>query len=135
MINMKKEFKRDPFFNVSRFQERILFPFYLMCLLLCTCLGYFDYLLIKEPFFEHREKYLILIGLSGLLSLGLISLVWWATVISNKIVGPHERIIEELDGILTGNKKHPLYTRKGDEMYEELIKRINLLIAGFNKHK
>ena len=132
---MKKGFERDTFLSVSRLQERLLLPFYIMCLLLCVCLGYFDYLLMKEPFFDHREKYLILIGLSGILSIGLIFLVWWAIVISNKILGPHERIVEELDRIVRGEKKHLLYARKGDELYEELVKRINVLIEGFQKNK
>ena len=132
---MKKEFHRDLFFNVSRLQERLLFPFYLMCLLLCVCLGYFDYLLVKEPFFTNKETSMVLIILSLLLSLGLIFLVWWAYVLSNRILGPHQRIISELDQILSGGKKKPLNARRGDEIYEDLIKRINVLIEGFEKRK
>ena len=130
-----KKFSRDLFFNVSPLQERLLFPFYLMCLLLCICLGYFDYLLVKEPFFKNKETSMVLIILSLLLSLGLIFLVWWAYVLSNRILGPHQRIISELDQILLVGKKKPLNARRGDEMYEDLIKRINVLIEGFKAER
>ncbi len=132
---MKRNFQRSILFNVSPLQERLLLPFYLTALLLCVCLGYFDYLLIQEPFFTHKEKSMVLIGLSLLLSLGLVFLIWWAYVISNKVLGPHQRIISELDNILSGGKKKPLNTRRGDEMYEDLIKRINVLIEGFKVEK
>ena len=47
---------------------------------------------------------------------------------SNSIVGPYERVLRELDDVLSGQKKDHIGTRKNDELFGEMVKRINALI-------
>jgi len=58
----------------------------------------------------------------------MLLVVFWTYFASNKIVGPYERILRELDAILDGGPKKAIGTRKGDEMFSEILKRINVLI-------
>ena len=73
---------------------------------------------------------LLIIFLAVMISVILLFLIFWVDSIYNKILGPYERILAELDRVLSGDKKGPLQTRKGDDkMFEELLKRINVLIV------
>ena len=62
------------------------------------------------------------------LAIILVFVSLWTFDISNKLVGPFERILRELDEINEGKKKGPLKAREGDEMFDELLKRINKLL-------
>jgi serine/threonine protein kinase len=65
-----------------------------------------------------------LFGMTVVLSLVICRLYY----ISNKLLGPSERILKELDQMLSGERKDPVGTRPGDEIFEELFKRINPLL-------
>lgn len=58
----------------------------------------------------------------------LIFIILWAYYKTNKIIGPHDRIIRELDEIIVGKRKGPLTVRQGDDMFGELLERINTII-------
>lgn len=75
----------------------------------------------------YRFQKLIPILLSGV-ALLMIFVIYWTTQIVNRYLGSYERITEELDEILSGQRIGPLETRKGDIVFKELLKRINALI-------
>jgi nitrogen fixation/metabolism regulation signal transduction histidine kinase len=52
----------------------------------------------------------------------------WTYYVSNKIVGPFERVLREVDDILAGKGKNKIGIRSKDGMFEELVKRINALV-------
>lgn len=57
-----------------------------------------------------------------------IILIWlWALLISNKIVGPHDRLLREISEIAKGQRSGHIHIRPGDAM-GSLVKNINLLI-------
>jgi len=56
-------------------------------------------------------------------------LIFWAYNISNQILGPYERIVRELDLIISGQGRKLLKVRRNDEMFAELVERINVLIT------
>lgn len=58
----------------------------------------------------------------------MIILIFWTLYISGRYLSVHERIIHELDKVLDGKENGPLKVRNGDEMFEELVKRVNALI-------
>jgi len=145
---MTEKSKRDLLNNVTKPQQRILIPFYVACLLVCVCLVYFDYLIFRHPLLLHPEYYLppiedqqflvikkTMILLTVLISTSLLFLVYWAYVVSNRILGPYERILRELDKMIEEKKGRPLKVRSQDEMFGELLQRINKLMASLSSSK
>ncbi len=63
-----------------------------------------------------------------LISLAFLFIVLWTYYVSNKIVGPFERVLREVDDILAGKGKKNIGIRSKDGMFEELVKRINALV-------
>jgi len=61
-------------------------------------------------------------------SIVLLVVVCWTYKISNRLVGPYERVLREIDGVLEGKGKKIIVARKGDMLFEELLKRVNELI-------
>ncbi len=58
----------------------------------------------------------------------LIFVIYGTLYITSKVIGPVERVIYELDEVLSGRKSTPIVIRRGDEMFDEILKRINALI-------
>ena len=58
----------------------------------------------------------------------LIFIILWVYYKTNKIIGPHERIIRELDETIAGKRKGSLTVRQDDHMFGELVERINTII-------
>ncbi len=58
----------------------------------------------------------------------MFALFYWAYKITNKILGPYERVLRELDKVVDGRSRRALTVRDGDEMFAELIERINVLM-------
>ena len=58
----------------------------------------------------------------------LLFMICWMYYVSGKIVGPYNRILTELDKIIEKGQKRAISVRKGDKLFEELVRRINLLI-------
>ena len=61
-------------------------------------------------------------------AVSVLAVIFWTFRISNRYLGPYERVINDLDDVLSGAKKGHIMTRKGDVIFEELLKRINALI-------
>lgn len=141
-------FKRLLFINVNKYQQQILIPVLMMCLLACVgvfyALYYVHYInenvavvcqmdlvrLTKDvPWFIQMHSFnkvvpWILFSMATV----LFAISCWLFYVSNKILGPSSRVLEELDDILSGQRKEPIGTRPGDEFFKELLKRINSLI-------
>lgn len=58
----------------------------------------------------------------------IFALFYWAYRITNKVLGPYERILRELDKVVDGRSRRALTVRDGDEMFAQLIERINVLM-------
>ena len=128
-------FKRNIILNINRYQQSILVPVLLSasmaCLMSIVCL---IYLLadITETKMIYNIKLTdiqifipwIMMGISYL----LLFVVFWTYYISNKLVGPFQRVVRELDEVIDGTKTTPIGTRVGDKMFEELLERINKII-------
>jgi len=131
---MPERINRNVILNLNKFQKKILYPILLVSLLACIsallCLAYAFYPENHKIFFDlnlatlrpHLPIYFCAFSMILLFSM------FWAYWISNKLLGPYERVIGELDDVLSGQSKDPIGTRKGDEMYEGLLSRINQLI-------
>lgn len=123
--------KRTTIFHVSKVQRIFFYPvmvaFFLGCIVSWLSLIYFligEYL--TAPNFNQLYK-----AIPVLLTVAVISMfavIFWTFRISNRYIGPYERVIRDLDDVLSGTKKGPVNTRKGDVIFEELLKRINILI-------
>lgn len=127
---------RNLLLNVNKFQKLIIFPIIIFCIIA----GIMVYLALeynvrvsinpKEPIIlsfdaaQYREAlpYMLI-----LIAVMLICIIGWTYYISNRIVGPHNRIIRELDAMIEGNHKGQLSVRKDDAMFAEIVDRINKL--------
>jgi len=126
-----KKIKRTTIFHVSKAQRIFFYPvivaFFLGCVVSWLSLTYFvigEYLLDSD-FDQLRKVILVLLGVASIL---MFVVIFWTLRISNRHFGSYDRIIDDLDNVLSGTKKWPLETRKGDVIFEKLVKRINVLI-------
>ncbi len=127
-------FKRNIFRHVNKFQARVLF--YILALGVCA-LGmmvlFLAYLYADQNSLFYTIpsvtiKSAILIALP-VTALAIVISCLYAFYLTNKILGPYERIIRELDEVLATNDRREVTVRCGDEMFSELLKRINALIT------
>ena len=129
--------KRSVLFNVNRFQKSVLWPVLIPCITLSVlsliCLSYFCLIIDQQAVADQYNLDLSLFQVAvpwflGTFSLLILFIVFWICRVTNQIVGPYDRIVKELDQIIESKEKRPLSVRQGDEMFEELTKRINRLI-------
>ena len=57
----------------------------------------------------------------------VLTILFFARKASHTIIGPFDRIINEIDQILAGKKKGPIHLRKKDK-FKPMVDKINLLI-------
>ena len=136
---MAKKFKRDILNNVNRPQSKILWPFYIACLIALVCV--ISLVLIENPLFDasFNSQKLADSSVRGLLiakiCLGLVIaiifclLVYYAFYLSNRILGAYDRILKELDQMIIGGKKRPLKVRGEDQFFNEIVRRINIFLV------
>jgi nitrogen fixation/metabolism regulation signal transduction histidine kinase len=125
----KKPYKRSLLFHINTFQKQLILPVMLSCLFSLVCLAYLYYYSDVGRLIYNDQYYFLKMALPWILiSLAFLFIVLWAYYVSNKIVGPFERVLREVDDILAGKGKKKIGTREGDGMFEELTKRINALV-------
>lgn len=129
---MEKRFKRKLLTTHNHFQRRFLYPvvisFFIGCGVAWLSLVYF-YVLDMPGNSVKFEQFRHVIPLFLVIFCFLMFCVMlWTCYTSNKILGPYKRIIRELEETLQGTRKGPITVRKGDELFEELLKRVNILI-------
>jgi len=137
-------------FNMNRFQATLVLPILLIMIVVQILLVGMFYLSVSKTSMVLEQSNSKTVVYQQLLikyqayfpfvitsiSLLVFLLVYWILYISNKILGPHERIIRELDEMIAGKKeKKPLTTRPNDQMFEELLPRINVLIENCSLEK
>ena len=101
--------------------------FFLGCFVAWLSLTYFligEYL--AEPDFDQLQKAIPVLLTAA--TIAMFAVIFWTFRISNRHFGSYDRVIDDLDDILNGTGKGPIRTRKGDVIFEELLKRINALI-------
>ena len=126
--------KRNIFLHLNKFQRKILLPVLISSLAACNvivlslALFYFpaDHTLI--PGLTVNDLKFFLPWLLLTVSLIIVFLIFWTYYISNRMVGPYGRVLKDLDDVVAGKSKKEIKARKGDEMFEELLKRVNTLI-------
>ncbi len=146
--SLKQQFQRLLFVNVNKYQQQVVLPALIICLISCAgvfyTLFYIHYvdanvavvcqidrfsMAHDVPWFIQMHSFnkvvpWILFGMTTL----LLIVICWMFYVSNRVLGPSTRVLKELDDVLSGQRKDPIGTRRGDEFFEELLKRINALI-------
>lgn len=145
---MVQQLKRLVLVNVNKYQQQILLPALLVCLTACAgvfyALYYINYVdknlaaichinvaqMTKDiPWFMQMHSFnKVVPSILLFMTITLLILMCWMFYVSNRILGPTNRILAELDDILSGKRQDPIGTRPSDEFFEELLKRINALI-------
>ena len=126
-----KTVHRSAGFRTNRFQRVYFIPVILAfvcgCVIAWLSLVYF---LTKtyplNPDFQPLVDRLP--GIISLFTLSMIFLIYWTSRLTNRYFGYYQRIIQELDDVLTEKKSGPLEARKDDIIFTELFNRINALI-------
>lgn len=132
---MPESSKRRIFLRVSKFQQPVLYLFVfsaLMVVISLTLSASYLYVDITNAVINSgaevpTAKIWLLLSLMTLPLIFLVIIVW-AYYVSNKSLGAFERILRELDEIVTKNEKRHIKARKGDKLAEELLAHINTLI-------
>ena len=129
---MGKKFKRK-IFNVSNhFQRHFLYPvviaFLIGCVVSWLSLVYFYVVNIPTSYLKFEQFKQIIPLFLVLFSFLMFCVMLWTCYAANKVFGPYQRILRELDEITCKKRLGPLVVRTGDEMFAELLKRINNLI-------
>ena len=128
---------RSIILNTNKFEMLIIYPILIFCLLaallIYLCLEYnvrisinpSESTILNFDAVQFREAipYMI-IGIAVI----LICIISWSYYVANKLVGPHERIIKELNDVIQEKKTDPLTVRNDDKMFAELLERINMII-------
>ncbi len=126
---VKKPYRRSLLFHTNDFQKRLIFPVLLSCLFSLVCLTYLYCYSDVGRLIYNDQYYFLKMALPWILiSLAFLFIVLWTYYVSNKIVGPFERVLREVDDILAGKGKKKIGIRSKDGMFEELVKRINALV-------
>ncbi|HSV43450.1 MAG TPA: hypothetical protein VLJ10_02755 [Candidatus Bathyarchaeia archaeon] len=125
--------KRNIFLHLNQFQKHILLyilslgSISLILILLFLAYLHADY----NNFFHAFEFYIIkrCILFSLPIIAGLILFVClYSYRMTNRIFGPYNRVVKELDDLLSSCEKRQLKVRQGDAMFDDLVQRINKLI-------
>lgn len=132
---MASRYKRNCFTHINRFQKTLLYsvlvPCFIGCIIILLSLDYlyYDYGAFLNRYEYRHFKYVVLFLLPTIafILFGVSLVMFYA---SNKIVGPYERVISEMDAMITKGERKPLSVRKGDQMFDGLLKRFNKLIHG-----
>ncbi len=122
-------------FRANKFQKPILNLIVtlamLMLAMMVTCIAFLYYDVATAIYYPEKSigaiKGVVILSLM-VLPLILFVGIFWAYRISNRLIGPFERVIRELDDVIAQNKKRHVSARPGDELAGELLKRINTLI-------
>jgi cbb3-type cytochrome oxidase subunit 3 len=139
---VSEKINRKFLLNLNKYQKHIIYPILVFCfieaIMVYLCLqvlvvknftyGSFKLLGFDSIFasiqFQTAIQFFLLVIL-----IMLVFIILWIYHQTNKIIGPHDRIIRELDEIILGKRKDALTVRKDDDMFGELVDRINTIIG------
>ena len=126
--------QRQLFTRVNRFQRpiiRIVIASSFVTIILAACAAYLYYdttEIIIHPFKEISFLKITVLVLLMILPLAFYFVIVNAYRVSNRLLGPFERVLEELDTIIEKREKRHIQARQDDELAEEILKRVNTLI-------
>lgn len=136
---MPNKFQRQIFFHTNHYQRKFFYPlviaFVLGCLIAWLSMAYFFLLSVPPDGSEMNQIIALLPGFIVIFTLVMLSILLWTSYFSNKIIGPYSRILKELDEVLDGKRLEVLHVRKGDTLFDELLKRVNKLIENYVKNR
>ena len=124
--------------NVNKYQKHIIYPILAFCwiagIMVYLCLEFIVTININPNIakmfsFDTVQIQQVIPYFLMIIIVMLIFIILWIYHQTNKIIGPHERIIRELDEIILGKRKDALTVRKDDDMFGELVDRINTIIG------
>ena len=136
---------RNIFLTANKYQDKIIllsfFPSMFIFLAFSSIVFIGNPILTKAIFHTSINSvttivYLFTGAIVLLLCAIIISTVMFSFIISHHLVGPFGRIIKELDDIIDGKSKRLIITsRPGDDLAADLLKRVNILVEFYVKHK
>ena len=130
-------FKRNQFVCKSKYQRQIIMLAFLpsviiylfMAVLVCIMYNDLTGVILRE---SAASSIIFLknwsMGISATLTFLLIAILTWSFIVSCRLVGPFDRISRELDKAIDAKKKCKLAAREGDDLANDILKRINILI-------
>ena len=134
---MPEKKRKKLFFHVNEYQKPIIYlvlvPSFMICLVISVYIFYMNFTWVNlfhavEPAII-EGMYKRTIATYIILWLLFILTVWWAFQVSSKLVGAFERLLQELDDVVSGKSRRPLKARKNDALANALLERINAIIA------
>jgi len=129
---LSRQHKRTSIFHVNRFQKGLFYPVITAFILGCVTAWLTVVYALSGNTLDHpvlNQFYSVIPVLIAVAAGLMIGVIFWTFRVSSRYLGSYERIIREFDEVLDGTRCGPLSTRKGDVMFEELLKRINVLMG------
>ena len=144
MTKQEQTKKRNVFLTANKYQDKIILlsfvpsAFIFIAFMMIVFIG--NPIISKAVFSKTLPSVANLIyTFTGVLVFILCSIILLAItiafVISHHLVGAFGRIIRELDDIIEGKSKRSITYRPGDELAGDLLKRVNVLVEFYVKHK
>jgi len=126
--------KRGPTLKVkSKLQNQLIWMIFTAMAIPTLVLGGSMYLMITKLSAPNTSGSLheVIVGIMGyvavLFPVSVAALLYWAFHGTNKLVGPIERMTQELDRRIEGQMTGPIVLRPGDQLIP-LVDKINVLI-------
>jgi len=135
---MEESYKNRKLFRHTNIYQRqiiklTLIPVAALCALISVFLLRFRFELIdmvlygsNSPSLEFIDQWFVII-IIALWSIFFV-VTYLSYRVSLKLVGAFERVIKELDGVITGDSRHPITARDEDFLANALLRRVNILI-------
>ena len=139
---MVQKHYRKLFFRANKYQKKIIalafLPAVIIIVFMWIAMEIFYRELVGVIVYQSSADAINIVNhWSGIIFAGffivLIGITLWAFSASLNMVGAFERLIRELDDVISGSSNKPLKARPKDELANGLLKRINVLIEHFQK--
>lgn len=126
--------KRGPGLKVkTRLQNQLIWMIFAAMAIPTLVLGGSMYLMIARLSAPNTSvsPHEVIVGIMGyvavLFPVSITALLYWAFHGTNKLIGPIERMTQELDRRIDGQKSGPIVLRPGDQLIP-LVDKINVLL-------
>ncbi|MBF0483798.1 MAG: hypothetical protein HQL25_03720 [Candidatus Omnitrophica bacterium] len=123
--------QRKILYHINKYQKILFFPtvlvFMIGCMMAWLSLLYFvlgDY--SANPGLGQLR--FIIPSFLFILVVAFVLVIVWQCKLSNSVVGAFSRVIREMDEVLDGKRKGPIIVRQRDEMFYEIVQRVNAFI-------
>jgi len=134
---MPKDFKRYILFRTNKYQRRLIIPTVVACLAVLgvtfLLLEYYINSVVMEQGMNSQMLFATVMTVIATVTALLLGILIWSFYLTNKVVGPYSRVIQELDDVISGKKQGSVNARDGDEMFKDLLSRVNVIIERSHK--